>query len=278
MLDARRACSRKSSGEKLVYSARYMRTRSRSASNSKNPASAGFLRMGAPKILVIGSDNDLGRKAIYALEAEYFDVRSMGKTFEEKDLLEEIMRTNPPALVVEGSGQFSRVVPTLKGQNSSKKAGRTRSFLPLIVVSSSLSSTESAAALDAGADDVISGVFEATEFVSRVKAWLRRVAPDNASEVIEYKNIALDPRRHLAFVDGRPMKLALTEFRLLQFFMTHPDFVYGREHLLDVVWGQDRYLDERTVNTYISRLSRKLKGMSADAQFMSVRGVGYQFL
>ena len=234
--------------------------------------------MGAPKILVIGSDNDLGRKAIYALEAEYFDVRSMGKTFEEKDLLEEIMRTNPPALVVEGSGQFSRVVPTLKGQNSSKKAGRTRSFLPLIVVSSSLSSTESAAALDAGADDVISGVFEATEFVSRVKALLRRVAPDNASEVIEYKNIALDPRRHLAFVDGRPMKLALTEFRLLQFFMTHPDFVYGREHLLDAVWGQDRYLDERTVNTYISRLGRKLKGMSADAQFMSVRGVGYQFL
>ena len=234
--------------------------------------------MGAPKILVIGSDNDVGKEAIYALEAEYFDVRRMGKTFEEKDLLEEIMRTNPPALVVEGSGQFSRVVPALKGQNSSQQGRRTRSVLPLIVVSSSLSRAESAAALDAGADDVISGVFEPTEFVSRVKALLRRAAPDKAADVIEYKNITLDPRRHLVFVDGRPMKLALTEFRLLQFFMTHADCVYSREHLLDAVWGQDRYLDERTVNTYICRLGQKLEGMSADAQFISVRGVGYKFL
>ena len=233
--------------------------------------------MGAPKILVIGSDNDVGKEAMYALEAEYFDVRGMGKTFEERDLLKEIVQKNPPALVVEGSGQFSRVVPVLKGQNKSQQGRRTRSVLPLIIVSSSLSSTESAAALDAGADDVISGVFEPTEFVSRVKALLRRVAPDNAVDLIEHKNITLDPRRHLAFIDGRPMKLALTEFRLLQFFMTHPDFVYGRDHLLDVVWGQDRYLDERTVNTYISRLSRKLKGMSADAEFITVRGVGYQF-
>ena len=234
--------------------------------------------LSAPAILVVGSDSDVGRDAIHALESDYFDVRGIENGFEEKDLLQEIRRKTPPALVVEGSGQFSRVVPALAGPSSPQNSHGSRARVPLIVVSSSFSSAESAAALDAGADDVITGFFDPGEFVSRVKALLRRVAPHRAADVVEYKNIALDPGRHLAFVDGRPMRLALTEFRLLQFFMTHADFVYSRGHVLDVVWGQNRYLDERTVNTYISRLSRKLKGMSADAQFISVRGVGYKFL
>ncbi|RZO13833.1 MAG: winged helix family transcriptional regulator, partial [Candidatus Thioglobus sp.] len=70
----------------------------------------------------------------------------------------------------------------------------------------------------------------------------------------------------------------LTEFRLLQFFMTHADFVYSRQHILDRVWGEDRFLDGRTVNTYVRRLRNKLEAASADVEFVSVRGVGYMFL
>ena len=247
-------------------------------SSGKIPASVWCLVLTAPKILVIGSDNDIGREAIYALEADYFDVRGIRKAFEEEELLKEIRRKNPTALVIEESGQFSRVVPAMAVPNSSHNSQRSRDRVPLIVVSSSFSSAETAAVLDAGADDVITGFFDSEEFVSRVKALLRRVAPHRAPDVFEYKNIALDPGRHLAFVDGRPMRLALTEFRLLQFFMTHADFVYSREHILNVVWAGNRYIDERTVNTYICRLGQKLEGMSADAQFISVRGVGYKFL
>ena len=72
--------------------------------------------------------------------------------------------------------------------------------------------------------------------------------------------------------------MVLTEVRLLQFFMTYPDFAYSRQHILDAVWDEDRYLDERTVNTYVRRLRNKLEAASAKVEFVSVRGVGYMFV
>ena len=152
------------------------------------------------------------------------------------------------------------------------------SRVPLLVVSAAITSREKAKALDAGVEDVLSRPYGEEELVSRVKAILRRVRLHRGAEVITYKNISLDPRRHLVFVDKRPFRLVLTEFRLLQFFMTHPDFVYGRQHILDAVWGEDRDLDARTVNTYVRRLRTKLEAISADVEIISVRGVGYMFL
>jgi len=232
----------------------------------------------APRILVIGSDGCTGAAAGDVLQRDYFDVRRMPGFFSEHELSAQLQGSDRPALVVEGSGQWTRVFPALDREGADGGLVGNDARVPLLVVSAAITSQEKARALDAGVEDVLSRPYEEEELVSRVKAILRRVRPHRGAEVITYKNISLDPRRHLVFVNKRPLKLVLTEFRLLQFFMTHPDFVYGRQHILDMVWGQDRYLDERTVNTYVRRLRIKLEAMSANVEFVSVRGVGYMFL
>jgi|TARA_B100002052_G_C15879715_1_gene598616 DNA-binding response OmpR family regulator len=232
----------------------------------------------APRILVIGSDESTGAAVGDVLQRDYFDVRRMPGFFSEHELSSQLQGSDRPALVVEGSGQWTRVFPALDCEETDRELVDRGARVPLLVVSAAITSREKARALDAGVEDVLSRPYGEEELVSRVKAILRRVRPHRGMEVITYKNISLDPRRHLAFVNKRPLRLVLTEFRLLQFFMTHPDFVYGRQHILDMVWGRDRYLDERTVNTYVRRLRNKLEAMSADVEFVSVRGVGYMFL
>tara|TARA_B100000676_G_scaffold129383_1_gene128435 strand:+ start:782 stop:1486 length:705 start_codon:yes stop_codon:yes gene_type:complete len=234
--------------------------------------------MTAPRILVIGSNESAGASVGDALQRGYFDVRTMSGFFSEQELSSQLRGPDRPELVVEGSGQWTRVFPALDGEQSDGELMRNNSRVPLLVVSAAITSREKARALDAGVEDVLSRPYGEEELVSRVNAILRRVRPHRGAEVITYKNISLDPRRHLVFVNKRPLRLVLTEFRLLQFFMTHPDFVYGRQHILDAVWGEDRYLDERTVNTYVRRLRTKLEAVSADVEFVSVRGVGYMFL
>ena len=234
--------------------------------------------MTAPRILVIGAEQRTGVLAREALQCDYFDVRTMSGFFSEAQLATQIKAPGRPALVVEGSGQWARVFPALHCSGIDGGAIVNAERVPLLVISASISSLEKARALDAGVDDVLSQPYEQEELISRVKAILRRARPHRGVEIITYKNISLDPRRHLVFINNRPLRLVLTEFRLLQFFMTHADFVYSRQHILDAVWGEDRYLDERTVNTYVRRLRNKLEVASADVEFVSVRGVGYMFL
>ncbi len=202
----------------------------------------------------------------------------MPESFSESDLVTQLKNPHRPALVVEGSGQWSRVFPALHCSAIDQEPANNASRVPLLVLSGSISSHEKAKALDAGVDDVLSPPYGKEELLSRVKAILRRVRPHHGIDIIRYQNITLDPRRHLVFVNDRPLRLVLTEFRLLQFFMTHADFVYGRQHILNAVWGEDRFLDERTVNTYVRRLRNKLEAASAEARFVSVRGVGYMFI
>jgi len=232
----------------------------------------------APRILVIGLEDSTSDSAREALSSEYFDVRAMSGFFRESDLATQLKSPHRPALVIEGSGQWTRVFPALNHSAIEQEPDNNSSRVPLLVLSASITSHEKAKALDAGVDDVLSLPYEKEELVSRVKAILRRVRPHHGIQIIHYKNITLDPRRHLVFVNERPLRLVLTEFRLLQFFMTHADFVYGRQHILDAVWGEDRYLDERTVNTYVRRLRNKLEVASANAEFVSIRGVGYMFV
>ncbi len=234
--------------------------------------------MTAPRILVIGSNETTGATACDALQRGAFDVRTLSGFFSEVELASRLQGPGRPALVVEGSGQWTRVFPTLDSAVSERGSVLSSARVPLMVVSASITSIEKARALDAGVEDVLSRPFEQEELVSRVNAILRRVRPHRGVEIINYKNISLDPGRHLVFVNQKPVRLVLTEFRLLQFFMTHPDFVYSRQHILDSVWGEDRYLDERTVNTYVRRLRNKLEAASADVEFVSIRGVGYMFL
>jgi len=233
--------------------------------------------MSAPKILVFESTEKRRRETRMAFEQDYFEVRDVEVGAHNPEVVNALLKEDPPALVVDGTSEWPQV-HSLIGSASGASGPKGSDFpTPLVVIMDSNDPAERVKALEQGVDDVLSRPFLPEELIARIKAVLRRVRPHLDSDVVAYKNILLDPKRHFVSVNGEPLKLVLTEFRLLRFFMTHPDFVYSRQQILDAVWGVDRYLDDRTVNTYVRRLRSKLEAVSAQAEIASVRGVGYQF-
>ena len=152
---------------------------------------------------------------------------------------------------------------------------RTRS-LPVIMLTAKGSESDKVAGLDAGADDYVVKPFSPRELVSRIRAVFRRRAPQLSGEVMEYGPLALDSARREVLAHGKPVKIGLTEFKLLTFFMAHPERVFSRSQLLDGVWGDHVFIEERTVDVHMLRLRKALA--PHDLQFMvqTVRGLGYR--
>ena len=148
--------------------------------------------MTAPRILVIGSDESTGASVGDVLQRDYFDVRRMPGFFSEHELSSQLQGSDRPALVVEGSGQWTRVFPALDCEETDRELVDRGARVPLLIVSAAITSREKARALDAGVEDVLSRPYGEEELVSRVKAILRRVRPHRGMEVITYKNISLD--------------------------------------------------------------------------------------
>ena len=131
--------------------------------------------------------------------------------------------------------------------------------------------------LDSGADDYIAKPFSPRELLSRVKAILRRVSREELKDTIVVGDLEFDPLEHRISVAGNLINLAPTEFRLLQFFLTHQERVYSRDQILDYVWGKNVYLDERTVDVHIRRLRKAISVAGHDEYVQTVRGAGYRF-
>lgn len=153
---------------------------------------------------------------------------------------------------------------------------RTRE-LPIIMLTARAHEEDKVQGLDAGADDYVTKPFSPKELVSRVRALLRRRAPHLASELVEVGNLSLNPTTHKVLVAGQSIELGPTEFRLLLFFMTHAERVYTRTQLLDKVWGDHVFLEERTVDVHIRRLRAALEASGHDQRVETVRGAGYCF-
>jgi two-component system phosphate regulon response regulator PhoB len=119
--------------------------------------------------------------------------------------------------------------------------------------------------------------FSPKELIARIKAVLRRTHGDQQDQIIEIGSLRFDGSSHRVSVDGQTVTLGPTEFRLLHFFMSHPDRVYGRSQLLDQVWGPSIYVEERTVDVHIRRLRKALSEFGVDAMVQTVRGSGYRF-
>jgi two-component system phosphate regulon response regulator PhoB len=146
--------------------------------------------------------------------------------------------------------------------------------VPIIMVTARGDESDRVAGLDAGADDYIAKPFSTKELLARVRAVLRRRAPEPVGETLTIAGLTLDPATHRVSYHDQPLKLGPTEFKLLQFFMGSSERVHSRAQLLDKVWGDHVYIEERTVDVHVKRLREALA--QAGAMVETVRGAGYR--
>lgn len=171
------------------------------------------------------------------------------------------------------------MLPGKSGVALSKKLRgdeRTRE-LPIIMLTARVHEEDKVLGLEAGADDYITKPFSPKELVARVRAVLRRRQPHLAGDIVEVGALSLNPSTHRVIAAGVPVELGPTEFRLLLFFMSHPERVYSRAQLLDEVWGDHVFIEERTVDVHIRRLRATLEPTGEQERIETVRGAGYRF-
>lgn len=149
--------------------------------------------------------------------------------------------------------------------------------IPVIMLTAKAEEDSKISGLDAGADDYIPKPFSPRELISRVKAVLRRIGREELKDVINVGEMHFDPQSHRVSISGEYINLGPTEYRLLQFFLTHQERVYSRDQILDYVWGGNVYLDERTVDVHIRRLRKAISVAGHENYVQTVRGSGYRF-
>lgn len=156
------------------------------------------------------------------------------------------------------------------------KAQPTTKDIPVIMVTARAEEEDKIRGLNLGCDDYVLKPFSFPELIARINAVLRRAMPGGEEERLEVKGLQVDAASQRVTAQGRPVKLGPTEYRLLHFFVSHPERVYTREQVLDRVWGQNVYVEERTVDVHIRRL-RKALGEVYENLVQTVRGTGYRF-
>ncbi|MCK2184977.1 phosphate regulon transcriptional regulator PhoB [Halomonas getboli] len=170
------------------------------------------------------------------------------------------------------------MMPGTSGVELARRLKREESTaeLPIIMLTAKGEEDNKIQGLESGADDYITKPFSPRELVARLKAVLRRATPRGVEEPVQVDGLMLDPVSHRVSVDGQSLEIGPTEYRLLQFFMTHQERAYTRGQLLDQVWGGNVYVEERTVDVHIRRL-RKALGEPHQQLIQTVRGTGYRF-
>jgi len=223
-----------------------------------------------PTVLVAEDENALVTLLRYNLEREGYRV------LQAQDGEEALLVANEqkPDLVL-----LDWMLPQLSGIEVCRRLrGRqeTRN-VPIIMLTARGEENDRIRGLDTGADDYITKPFSPRELLARIQAVLRRAAPAGADDVVEVDGLKLDDSSHRVSAGEREIALGPTEYRLLHFFMTHPERVFTRGQLLDRVWGGNTYVEERTVDVHIRRLRKALEPFTLEKLVQTVRGAGYRF-
>lgn len=180
----------------------------------------------------------------------------------------------PPLLIL-----LDWMLPGMSGMDLARRLKRdegTRA-IPVIMLTARGEEADKVKGLEVGADDYLTKPFSLSELLARIKAVLRRTAPQATDDVIDVDRLRLDPASHIVTSYGHELAMGPTEFRLLHFFMSHAGRVYSRSQLLDLVWGSNVYVGERTVDVHIRRLRKVLEQYGHDTLIQTVRGAGYRF-
>src|SRR6266480_7464045 len=185
---------------------------------------------------------------------------------------EALVRESRPDLVL-----LDWVLPRIPGlplSGSSARGDQRTKDISIVLLSARAEEQDKVTALESGADDYVTKPFSARELLARIKAVMRRRAPQLADDVVEIAGLRIDPAAHVVSAGDKPIDLWTTELRLLHFFMTHPGRVFSRARLLDEVWGEHVFVEERTVDVHIRRLRQALAPTGHDKLIETVRGTG----
>ena len=227
----------------------------------------------ASSILIVEDEPSIAELiAVNLSHAGFLPVRAF-QTEQASQLMKEVL----PDLVV-----LDWMLPGKSGVQFAKelRSNERTKDIPIILLTARSEEMDKIAGLEAGADDYLTKPFSPKELVARIRAVLRRRSPQLADEVVQINNLRLDPVSHRVMatngVDEVSLDLGPTEFRLLHFFMTHPERVHSRGQLLDKVWGDHVFVEERTVDVHIKRLRAALSPSNCHNLIETVRGSGYR--
>ena len=171
------------------------------------------------------------------------------------------------------------MLPGISGIELARRLKNDSGFkdLPIILLTARSEEEDKIRGLEIGADDYVTKPFSSKELIARIKAVIRRSGKLSESGLLNVGDLTLDSEQHRLTIAGHTLEVSPTEFRLMQFFMTNPDKVYSRTHLLDQVWGRSVYIEERTVDVHIRRLRKILAEYDREELIQTVRGFGYRF-
>ncbi len=221
------------------------------------------------KILIVDDEASIRQMIAVALEMSGFNCFEA----DNATLALQMIIDNKPDMVL-----LDWMMPKMSGIELARRlrADQQTADIPIIMLTARDDEDHKVHGLEAGIDDYITKPFSPRELVARLKSVLRRVTPKGIDQVVEVDTLILDPLSHRASSAGTTLELGPTEYRLLQFFMTHQDRAYSRAQLLDMVWGGNVYIEERTIDVHIRRL-RKALGKRHEYLVQTVRGTGYRF-
>ncbi len=220
-------------------------------------------------ILIVEDEKPIREMVSFALGRAGYDLVEAGDVTEAFEQMSQKL----PDLVL-----LDWMLPGASGIEFARRMKRdelTRD-VPIVMLTARGEEEDKVSGLEAGADDYITKPFSPRELMARIKAVLRRASPEDDGGVIEVAGLKLDPESHRVIGGDVDVEIGPTEFRLLSFFMTHPERVFSRTQLLDRIWGRNAYVEERTVDVHILRLRKALMPSGFDGLIQTVRGVGYR--
>jgi two-component system phosphate regulon response regulator PhoB len=221
------------------------------------------------KILIVEDEAAIREMLRFALSRAGYETLEAA---DAEQAQQQILRAVPDLILLDW------MLPKVSGIDYARQLKRSEytQGIPIIILTACGEEEDKVRGLEVGADDYVTKPFSPRELLARIKAVLRRSAPQATDETIELNGLELDPASHRVLARGERIEIGPTEFRLLHFFMTHPERVYSRRQLLDMIWGIDAYVEERTVDVHIRRLRKVLEPSGFDHLIETVRGVGYR--
>ena len=222
------------------------------------------------QILVVEDERPIREMIAFGLRRAGFDVVEAEDT---RAARARIADRRPDLVLVDW------MLPDMSGLELTRvlKKDKDTRELPIIMLTARAEEQDKVSGLEGGADDYVTKPFSPRELLARINAVLRRTGSSGTDQLIAAGDLTLDAAGHRVTVGEATVPLGPTEYRLLSFFMTHPERVYTRSQLLDRVWGGNVYVEERTVDVHIRRLRKALEAFDCDKFIQTVRGAGYRF-